>query len=78
MPIIPVVRLGDFPPPILDQLSVNPIDAVDMRDNNHYEVRRDHIVRQLKEPPRPLGALTRVMPPKNWYIERPTAKHAVI
>lgn len=32
-PISPVVRLGDFPPPILDQLSANPLDAVDMRDD---------------------------------------------
>ncbi|MCS6871313.1 MAG: TIR domain-containing protein [Anaerolineae bacterium] len=77
-PIIPVVRLGDFPPPILDQLSVNPVDAVDMRNNNEYEAEREHIVRQLKEPPRPLGQPTGVPLPKTWYIERPEAKRKVI
>jgi tetratricopeptide (TPR) repeat protein len=40
-------------------------------------MRDDDVVRQLKEQPRPLGALTRVPQPKRWYIERPALRNKI-
>jgi len=76
-PIIPIVRLGDFPPPILGEIGAKPVDAVDMRDDDKFELELKHVVRQLKEQPRPLGALTRVPQPKRWYIERPALRNKI-
>ena len=77
-PILPVVRLGDFPPPILDQLSVNPVDALDMRDGATYAETFAHLLRQVRDQPLPLGALTNVRAPEQWYIMRSAPQRQVI
>jgi tetratricopeptide (TPR) repeat protein len=76
-PIVPIVRLGEFPPPILGAIGAKPVDAIDMRDDDKFESELKHVVRQLKEQPRPLGALTRVPQPKRWYIERPALRNKI-
>jgi tetratricopeptide (TPR) repeat protein len=78
VPIIPVVRLGDFPPPILSQLGANALDAVDMRDDNHRAERLDYLSRQILSSTLPLAPLTNVPIVESWYLERDAKRREVI
>jgi hypothetical protein len=78
VPIIPVVRLGDFPPPILSQLGANALDAIDMRDDNHYAERLDYLLRQILSGTLPLAPLTNVPLVESWYLERDAKRREVI
>ncbi|MFN7208926.1 MAG: NB-ARC domain-containing protein, partial [Aggregatilineales bacterium] len=77
-PISPVVRLGDFPPPILEQLSANPLDAIDMRDDAAYANRFAYLLRQVGDQPLPLAPLTNIPLVESWYVERSAPKRHVI
>jgi hypothetical protein len=46
-PIIPIVRLGEFPPPILNEIGAE-TDAIDMRDDAHYSVRLAYLTRHCR------------------------------
>ncbi len=77
-PISPVVRLGDFPPPILEQLSANPLDAIDMRDDAAYEGKFAYLLRQVRGQPLPLAPLTNIPLIERWYLARSAPKRQVI
>ena len=76
-PILPVVRLGEFPPPILNEIGAE-TDAVDMRDDAQYSVRLDYLTRQLRDAPLPLAPLTNVRAPETWYLPRADLKKRVV
>ncbi|PJF34904.1 MAG: hypothetical protein CUN49_13270, partial [Candidatus Thermofonsia Clade 1 bacterium] len=77
-PILPVVRLGDFPPPILDQLGPNPVDAIDMRDDAQYADKLNYLVRQLSYKPLPLAHSPNVQRDDRWYLARSELQRQVI
>ncbi len=77
-PISPAVRLGDFPPPILDQLSANPLDTLDLRDDSTYGETFAYLLRQVRDQPLPLAPLTNVRVPEQWYITRSVPQRQVI
>ena len=60
--VTPILRLGDYPLAI-DELKL--LHAEDFRDDAHYTMHLDQLVRILREPPKPLGKLIAVpsLPP---------------
>jgi tetratricopeptide (TPR) repeat protein len=75
--IIPIVRLGEFPPPILNEIGAE-TDSIDMREDAQYSVRLDYLKRQLRDAPLPLAPLTNIRAPETWYVPRADLKKRVI